>query len=164
MEYECFVVNMYDLRQAGRICGEVSDLHSRSKRFASGRRCVRLLGVHRCKRFASGRRCVRFFCAYLLQPRRNGRSPGRSAAALRSSTRRGDRCRTAVLDIHNTLTPETPFRRNARGVHPDLPTRILRNPKILNENSIFQRNMRYFPWPGYPGVVTPLLPRERFSS
>ena len=80
-QFAIFVVNTCILRQAGRICGEVSGVHSRSKRFASGRRCVRLLGVHRCKRFASGRRCVRLFCAYLPLPRRNGRSPGRSAAA-----------------------------------------------------------------------------------
>ena len=82
----CSKVNTCILRQAGRICGEASGFHRKCKRFASGRRCVRLLGVHRCKRFASGRRCVRLFCAYSPQPRRNGRSPGRSAAALSKST------------------------------------------------------------------------------
>ena len=67
--------------QAGPICGEVSGFHSKCTWFASGRRCVRLPCVHRCKRFASGRRCVRLLCAYIPLPRRNGRSPGRSAAA-----------------------------------------------------------------------------------
>jgi len=85
VEYAFFVVNISVLRQANRICSEVSDFHSKCTWFASGRRCVRLPCVHRCKRFASGRRCVRLLCAYIPLPRRNGRSPGRYAWLRRRS-------------------------------------------------------------------------------
>ena len=81
VQYAIFIVNACILRQASRTGGEALVFQRKCAGVASGRRCVRLPCVHRCKRFASGRRCVRLFCGYRQLPRRNGRSPGKSAAA-----------------------------------------------------------------------------------
>ena len=86
--------------------------------------------------------CAQLLCAYFKLPRWNGRSPRRSTAAPPSSIHRSEGAERRAEQLQYSFSG-TPIRRYARGFHRTPSTRILRKPKILNENNIFQHNMRY---------------------
>ena len=103
-----------------------------------------MICVHRFKRFASGRRCVRHVCAKIQLPRRNGRSPGRSAAAPRRSAAFFERPRACQIFLSHSVPQgiESPTLRARR--YRGLPPPTLRTSVFLGENSVLLRKPIYF--------------------
>ena len=108
--------------------------------------------VRKCKRF-SNRNMLRTTaaCANLHQPRRNGRSPGRSAAALPSKHPKGRadaerQCQTTFSILF--------LRRDARDPSYRTPSaRSSRISKNISNNSVFRPGHAYFSRPrGYPSL------------
>ena len=76
-----------------------------------------------------------------------GEAQGDPPRHFRRSTRRGERMPNGSAKQLQYSYSDTPIRRNARDPsYRTSSTRSSRNSKILDGNSIFRHNMRYFPW------------------